>query len=382
VLSVQEPQWLTFRGAYASETKVFWPGPGDRQGTIAGCLYTSEFERIALSEREGGHFGDVLVSSNPQRASADWFREAVQLPGRSLYLGHLMQHYGHFLIETLPNLWWTRQLPEFDWLVFHPFHEKGPPPETFRKVLALLGIPFSKVRVIDGPTRLDEVVVPERLFTFHRSANVRARKMYQFLSAQWGGSARVPLSDQGCYYLSRRYAVLQHGRAFVANEVLLEAQMLRLGLDVIYPDRLVFEDEVNVFSHARLLVGAGGSGMHNLVFARPGGLILEIGDSRSVQGFYPTQQLCNELAGWQGTRLPLFGSLIARRPGLEVTWIDPRRIRAAIQSEPLARELLSTRTRRGRRIAGGNDASGYRLLLRGLARAAKEKTAQLWEGLP
>ncbi len=376
-LSEREPECRVFRGAYATVTRARFPAPGARHGSLAGCLYTSDFERIDLSQREGGHFGDLFPSENPTRLEAADFRDAPLVRGRCLYLGHLMQHYGHFLIETLPNLGWARRLPEFDWLVFHPSWEKGMLPGNLFQALTVLGIPAHKLRVIEAPVQLEEVVVPERLFAFHHRANTRAREMYQVLRDTWAPDDGKPSLASPAIFLSRVNVSLYFGRTLIANEGFLEEQLLRLGFDVVCPENLSWEEQVRLFGAARFVVSAPGSGPHNILFGWPGGTLLEIGDARSVGGFYPTQSLCNQLAGWRALHLPFKGTMLARKPGWEVCWLPLAAIRRQIVQDPSFAALRDQLPRRGRRIGGGSFRRGLRLMLKGLLRAGKDQAARL-----
>jgi capsular polysaccharide biosynthesis protein len=63
----------------------------------------------------------------------------------------------------------------------------------------------------------------------------------------------------------RRNSALRH----IVNEPEVEARLVALGFTPVEPERLTLEEQVAVFSRARMVVGATGAAMANLVFFPP-----------------------------------------------------------------------------------------------------------------
>lgn len=64
-----------------------------------GGIYDEQGELIQNSLRKGGYSGDHVLhlASHINRYPAEYNKK---LSGRTLYLGPLMNHYGHFITET------------------------------------------------------------------------------------------------------------------------------------------------------------------------------------------------------------------------------------------------------------------------------------------
>ena len=60
-----------------------------------------------------------------------------------------------------------------------------------------------------------------------------------------------------------------------------EHRLRQRGFTIIQPERLEFPEQVRAFSGARVIVGLGGAGMFNAVFARPGTRLVTIESSMS-----------------------------------------------------------------------------------------------------
>jgi len=82
-----------------------------------------------------------------------------------------------------------------------------------------------------------------------------------------------------------------YGRRLV-NERELAQKLIALGFTVVQPETLAFPEQVRAFSGARVIVGLGGAGMFNAVFARPGTRIVAIESSMN----------------WVNSHVNLFGS--------------------------------------------------------------------------
>src|SRR5687768_6482469 len=101
-----EPQCVTLRDAIATPFQIVPPAeatdlpprPPSFKAYTRGCLYDAEGARVDLSVRAGGVGGDQAASMDPDFLPPDQ-RGGAWLPGRTLYLGTFMNHYGHFITE-------------------------------------------------------------------------------------------------------------------------------------------------------------------------------------------------------------------------------------------------------------------------------------------
>lgn len=62
----------------------------------------------------------------------------------------------------------------------------------------------------------------------------------------------------------------------LVNEEMLAERLRIQGFDIITPGQLSYEEQVEVFSQADVVVGAHGAGLTNIVFCEPGALVVEI----------------------------------------------------------------------------------------------------------
>lgn len=280
-------------------------------GELAGCVYRADGSKVTLSERFGGHRGDMLRTVNPDRMPRP--DGAAVLKGRGLYLGHFMgDHYGHFITETLSSFWILERMPAagFDYLLFHPFVFGQAMRDHARYCLRAFGIDEGRVAFV-GPEAagFEELVVPERLLRLNQSADPSLRRVYRRLTAPLERPG--PPSER--LYLSRRRLNARRSERIVANEVRIEAIFARRGFRVVYPEETGFEAQLRLYCNAAVLAGPSGSALHNSLFMREGTRVVELGDPRYRGEPSPTQALCDAVAGVRSDFVPFAGRQFGRR---------------------------------------------------------------------
>ncbi len=263
-------------------------------GWISGCLYERTGRIIPLSQRFGGFYGDFYPNADPATITTDDLPDLPVLKGKSVYLGHFMPHYGHFLLEMLSSFWMHRSFASFDYFVFHPFIFGEQVPSYVRDAFQALGIPLARIRIINERTRILDVTIPERLVKLNKSANIEVNRVYQFLIDTYARNASSPTANY--YYISRVRMSLRSGQRAIINEPFIERMLSKMGFLTVYPELLSFPEQVSLFQRADIVCGFSGSALHNCVFMRSNALLIEIADLRSPNTTHPMQDICNQLS--------------------------------------------------------------------------------------
>jgi hypothetical protein len=177
-------------------------------------------------------------------------------------------NYGSFIFRVLPKLHALRAagLAELPVLVYanHP---------AKRALLELCGIPAERIVRHDTGriTTIARAVVPSlrnpNALLDHESRALFRALRYQFGAAN--GNRRL--------YISR----IGHGDATksgrrMLNEPELARALASLGFEIVEPERLTAQQQIEAFSGASLVVGPAGSAMFNAVFCRPGTKLIDI----------------------------------------------------------------------------------------------------------
>lgn len=264
-------------------------------GPLAATFGPSRFLRGAVHDADG-----ALVKSSQKLCTGDntWAPadprsvrvapRAERLEGRWLYGGHWMQHFGHFLTETVTTLWPTGDsLGGIDGLVFHKYLKRPWAEEPWQlRLLELAGHGGRPVRVVDGraPLRVESLVVPGRAVVAHGWAHPQARAVWDRIGSGFrgrGGPRRVFLSRTGHNEARRAAGHRSADRSTADWDLAVDAGFADAGFAVVRPETLDLDEQLALVADAELVAGASGSALHLSAFAPPAARVLEIGDARS-----------------------------------------------------------------------------------------------------
>lgn len=230
------------------------------------------------------HTGAVYVDGrlNPSSARAQTLRwkavDSAEQPvsqdeievRHALYCGHYFLHFGHFLIETLPALWWATGNQRR--LIFHPWSAKIPKLAPFaRMCLEALSIGEDRIIFATRWLSVDDLLLPPRgnpMGGFPIAESLRVyRAVVDGVNRNWPDSGARRL------YVSRRF-IGKNQRA--PAEHLIEREFARRGFRVLFPEQLSFAEQVSLVSRAEVLAGLRGSALHLSGFLPAGGRMIEV----------------------------------------------------------------------------------------------------------
>ncbi len=172
-----------------------------------------------------------------------------------IYGGVFLGHWGHFLIESLQRLWYTKQckLP-IVWLRGQEYHKNTPfftaaQEEVFRG----LGIENSHI-FLQEPLQFSKVHIPQPGFELGHYAHP---EHLQFLGYHEGEVRK------GKYvYISR-----SHFPGCI-NEKALETRLQALGWEIVFPEQLSVSEQLHVLTNAEVCLLFAGSAQHTLLCAK------------------------------------------------------------------------------------------------------------------
>lgn len=236
---------------------------------------------------------------------------------RALYLGHAFTHFGHFLIETVPALWWARQVEDDAALIFHPFDEAGRNvfAETAhgRDCLALLGLSPDRIVMATADFAVEELLLPPRHYDMRTGPRYDFREIYRDLTVAARQSQRT--AGPSRIYLSRRF--LKRRLRRLSNDAAVERRLARRGFAVVHPQHMSLVDQINAAGAADVMAGVDGSALHLSAFMRPGARMLVLQTKRRR-----TIHFMNELMAVETISVPAIPAAAARMKRIDLKEID------------------------------------------------------------
>lgn len=193
------------------------------------------------------------------------------LPGRWLWGGVLMEHFGHFLTESTGRLWALDALEgPLDGIVYLP--EKGFGGELplalksyQRLFLDLLGIDLP-VRILTRATRIETLEVPGPGFGIGPMIAGSA-PFRQFIQTRLAPD--VAASGGERLYISR--SGLEVALGGILGERRLEDYLQEAGYEIYHPQNHSLPDQIARYRAAREVISIDGSALHLLGLVMPPG---------------------------------------------------------------------------------------------------------------
>lgn len=206
--------------------------------------------------------------------------EVIERPVNFCY-HHFLYQYFHWFIDILPRIWILKKYPPTSqrhaWYI-------GPLDQPFQiPSLRLLNVSPAECISPTGPVvRMTQAIVPA--FTFSEPHKLRPSYDLGIHHKGWSEEYVCDMRDRSRFVYGkptqstpqRIYVARTRGaHRKVRNEYDLVGLLSRYGFAMIDPGAHTFEDQVRIFSGARIIAGVHGAGMTNIIWAQPGCRILE-----------------------------------------------------------------------------------------------------------
>lgn len=225
------------------------------------------------------------------------FDSSNRVSEKAYYLlaNSVCKNYFHWNIQCLTSCSLLELLPSLNDICL-----LGPPLNAWKKrSLELAG--FSDYRyqeISELPQTIEKLLYPSLLsgeYIYHPWHGIK--RIFQRIKDNVISSALTTTQESMLLYVAR----FDSNRRTVLNENELAAQLSSIGFSVVVPSELSLDEQVLIFSRARVVVAPHGAGITNIVYCRPGTVLYEL-LPRSYQNmcFFKLAQVF-EIAYWADT---------------------------------------------------------------------------------
>lgn len=227
--------------------------PSNDKLSNKGGVIDEQFNYIELS---GIYRGEI--NQKALYGSYDFNKEDIEYSDKTaIYLGIYINHWGHFILESLNRLWYLLNETqdknvEYVFLTLEGFNN------NCNELLELFGLPIEKIKFIEKPTQYKKVIVPEASYQL----NTYWSDEYKNICNKTSNSIH-PIKNNKIYLTRRKFRL---GNLF--GEEMLEKLFTKNGYKKIIPERLSASKQIGIISGTKLVAGITGSAMHSLVFGR------------------------------------------------------------------------------------------------------------------
>lgn len=191
-------------------------------------------------------------------------------PKRVVYGGFMRHQWGHFIVNTMSRIWFLYAHPEieYDKIVFSlPPHEPHRLNDNFREFFEKLGL-LDRIEFISGPTAYSKVIVPELSWSLQHHYSEEFNLVYDAL-------IQKVLADKDCttetfekVFFTR--SQLEKSKNCEIGIEFLDEFFGKNGFKVIAPETLTLSQMILVMQNAKVVAGASGTTVHNILFGKHG----------------------------------------------------------------------------------------------------------------
>ncbi|MEM9210829.1 MAG: glycosyltransferase 61 family protein [Pseudomonadota bacterium] len=185
----------------------------------------------------------------------------AHLPGRWMWGGVLLNHFGHFLTEATSRFWAFPDLADDVKGIAFIHKRNGDVSELHHQFLKLCDIE-AELKVIKTPTIVDELIIPGQGFGLGPISFGTAAHQKLFRSAF---AKDITPDGPDRLYVSRSGLVAVKG-GVIAEEA-IEAEMAKNGYEIFHPQRYSLDVQLARYKAAKKIVGLDGSAFHLAGFA-------------------------------------------------------------------------------------------------------------------
>ena len=322
-----EPPFETFR-------ETDWSLPPESAIVVPDARLWCDHYTHALFDRDGYLLrGDIALGGVELIAVSPHLPVMETLPGRSAVLAMAgCSMYCHWVLNMLPRLGILEAAGEtiagFDWVLVN-----GQDLGFQHLSLEMLGVPPEKIVPVNPDRRhlhLEQAIVPSRID--------RLRPwMVSFLRDRCWPHARLPdINFSRRLYISRSRAGYRH----VIDEDGLIERLYARGFQGICLETFPFDQQVAIMQAAEVIVAPHGAGLTNLVFCRPGTIVLELCSPVYAPHYFWELAHCADLPhyhliGRDLDEYPEPEAVESERyvdPAADGIWLDVDRVEAALDA--------------------------------------------------
>jgi len=187
--------------------------------------------------------------------------------GVFVYGGLLVAQYGHFILESLARAYaFNDERNRSKPIVFQnagPARRVDELPRFALEIFKFIGIDPARILIDNDGGRYERMSLPVPGYIARTYFNDGHRR---FLCAGSADSGRRRLESYGPKYAGKSIYLSKAKVSGSSHELAFEDALRALGVSIVFPEDLPFEEQLAVFALAKNVIGIAGSAFHTMVF--------------------------------------------------------------------------------------------------------------------
>ena len=232
------------------------------------CLYSSNGLRINDCILFRGADQTDIITNAPDKIIPP--KQLKKISQRFIYAGDVIDHYGHFLVESISRLWYIIKEQNYP-VICHIIGKNNMIGNIKNKKSnnRFIDIFFESINLdkyqfiaFNEPVLLQEVTIPCQSLV-DRCEGFEVHKLIPENVAKMLLPQKMEKTGQPLYFSRTK---LGRNVRLVINESKLEERLSNLGFAIVYPEKLSLRQQIHLVNKHEVIIGTKGSALHNIIF--------------------------------------------------------------------------------------------------------------------
>ncbi len=213
------------------------------------AVYTQEKKLI---------FSSVLRRHHAENLYVPYIEPMINQDIEAIYGGGLItQNIGHFILDSLPRLWFAKENPHLPIVWNNTLPYDSPLQDYHKEIFEILGIKNEHI-FTHKPTRIKKLHIPASLYLFYE---YETKEFFDFLG-QYENKEVVPGKK---VYLVREGEAKTRG--YINNDE-IEQYVIDNGYSMLYPTKISIKERLDEFSSAEEILAISASSLFPLLLLK------------------------------------------------------------------------------------------------------------------
>jgi capsular polysaccharide biosynthesis protein len=253
-------------------------------------------QQACLCDEQAEAQGKYSIRAGVNGLALDWNkclnRANRKISGKAIHFcDDYSPNYFHWLTECLPRIWVIDQFPEYAELPL--LIDKKLPP-SFIESLQLVKGRHEIIRVTKHEFyEVEELIYPSVLSVIHDNYGFPKSMDDVLISPEGIKYVRNAFIKEGQMGLRKIFIARRSpGYRDLLNSEEIEQMLLDEGFEIVFPEKLSFQNQVKIFSQASMIISQTAAGLTNMIFSPTGCKVFAL-TTKAIHNYYAFNMLAD-----------------------------------------------------------------------------------------
>ncbi len=238
------------------ENAIILPDAG-KLPCFAGGIVDSLIQPIQMSFQRFGLQTTQELINNTDFNNINVRNETVY------YIGQYRNHWGSFLIDTIPRLWKAIDHPEkYTYALLGTQTDLGGIHDNVYKFFSLFGIKKEQIIYITEPTQFTKIIIPELSYVPNRDWHIEYLDIIKKVVDNC--KCTTVKAHERIYFSRSRFS--KKSKTDFGEELIVKI-MEDNGFHIVYPEECTLEEQIAYVNNCKVFSSVCGSCAHNIIFS-------------------------------------------------------------------------------------------------------------------